>query len=877
MNDERRPSPDALLKEAVRDERGRLKILLGAAPGVGKTVEMLREGADLLAAGVDVVAGVIETHGRAHTEQLAAPFERLPPRTVEHEGHRLAEFDVDAMLARAPRVALVDELAHSNAPGSRHAKRWQDVEELRAAGIDVLTTLNIQHVESLNDVVASFTRIRMRETVPDSILDEAEIEIVDVPPDELIDRLKAGKIYVAEEANRALGNFFTRANLSALRELALRRAAQTVDRRMLDDLRASGARGNFAGAERFVVAVGDQPGGERLIRAAKRMADAFDAPWTALVLETPRSATLDASARGRIADALKLAASLGANVAVVPAADVVAGLAEFLEENRTTALVVGKVRRGWWFTLRHPSVVDKLVRELKDVSVHVIPLSAYAPADSRPARSVRRSINPAGLLWSVLLVGLTTVLARFAEPFTGPNSIDLMYILPVMFTAARFGLRSSLAAALMAALAYNFFFLPPLYELTIQDPQNVTTFLVLIAVGTVVGQLAGNLQRRAILGARTASENAAVAAFGQKLAGLSARAETAAAVAEEIAQAFGVSAIVVLRDSTGRAAVDAGSPAMVELDAIDEASADWAFTHNEDTGRGTGTLAASDWQFHPLATSLGIHALIGLAKPGPGSPIPPDRQLLFTTMKGQAALAYERIRLEKDTRELQALRQREDLRRTLLSSIAHDLRTPLTALVGAAQARQPQLDDVRANARRLAHFFDNLLEMTRLQEGGLEPALEPIDLTDAVAAALDDLKPELAGRTVAVDVPADLPLVSADGRMLHQCLLNLLANAARFTRAGGQIRIEAEAREGGVRLEVVDDGVGLPPGDPAQLFDRFRKVEVGDRSGGTGLGLAIVKGFADAMGIAVGARRVEPAGAAFSLHLPASRLAPGGT
>lgn len=883
MNDERRPSPEALLKAARREGRGRLKILLGAAPGVGKTVEMLREGADLQARGLDVVAGVVETHGRADTEALLAPLERLPKRTIEHGAHRLEEFDIDALLARRPQVALIDELAHTNAPGSRHAKRWQDVEELRDAGIDVLSTLNIQHVESLNDVVASFTHVRVRETVPDQLFDEAEVEIVDLPPDELIERLKAGKVYIPEEAGRALSNFFSRSNLSALRELALRRAARTVDRQMLDDLRASGSRGIYAGSERIVVAIGDQPGGEQLIRAAKRLADGLDASWSALVIETPRSARLDPAARARLSEALRLAATLGAAVSVVPATDVAGGISDFLVETRATALVIGKTQRGWWFALRHPSVVDQLVRGLTGVSVHVIP----SPIESaRPARGTsplvavkgRGSIKHA--LAALALVAVTTALARLVEPLVGPNAIDLLYLVPVVIVAGWFGLGPAMVAVVASALAYNFFFLPPLYTLTIQDPLNLVTFFVFAGVGVTVGQLAGTLQRRALLGARSAIENAAIAAFGQRLAAVSGATETATVVCDEIARLLKLDVQFLARGTDGAVAVSATSRDLPSLGAIDMASADWAFERNEPAGHGTGTLTASDWQFHPLATATGVLGVLAIAAVDAGDPLPADRALLFATLKGQASLAYERIRLEADTRELDALRQRDELRTTLLSSLAHDLRTPLTSVIGAARevarASGPSeaLNALTQQSRRLGRFFDNLLEMTRLQEGATKARIEPTDLTDAVAAAIHDLTPEIGERRIDLDVPATLPLVCADPTMLHHILLNLLGNAAKFAPADGRLSIAARCRDGTVELDVSDDGPGLPPGDPARLFDRFTRFAGSDRSGGSGLGLAIVKGFADAMGLTVTAAPVHPTGASFRLTWPADRLHP---
>ena len=873
----KRPSPEALLKQARKEARGRLKIFLGAAPGVGKTFEMLREGADLLALGKDVVVGIVETHGRADTEKLVTPFEVLPRTVIEHGAHKLTELDLDAMLARKPKIALVDEFAHTNAPGSRHPKRWQDIEELRDAGIDVLTTLNIQHVESLNDVVAGFTRVRVRETVPDAILDDAEIEVVDLPPDELIERLKAGQVYIPHEATRALGHFFSKSNLSALRELALRRAAQAVDLQMLDHVRIAGDAGNWAAGERIVVAIGDQPGGEALIRATKRLADAMRATWTAVTVETPRSAKLGGEASGRIAGALKLASELGATLATIPAATVIEGLRAHIIEARATAVVIGKSRRSWWFEFRHGSVVDQLVRGLEGVAVYVMPTSITTKTGDDDTRT-SRPFNVSGTGVGLLLVTLTSAASAAVASVIGINSVDLLYLIPVIATATLYGLRPALIASIAAALAYNFFFLPPVYNFTISDPQNAITFMILAGVAVFASQLTGRLKREATIGARTATENAAIAAFGQRLAVVSDETGTAATVCGEIAALLDVSTILLARKDRGVIAI-ASQPPDPLLGPLDIAAADWAFEHSETTGRGTGTLTASDWQFHPLETSLGVLAVLAIGCNERGEPIPPDKRILFTTLLGQTALAHERIKLESQARDIGALKQRDDLRATLLSSIGHDLKTPLTAVVAAADTLSAEHGEsdtthtLKAEARRLHRVFDDLVEMTRIEADALVVRRDVLDLTDAVVAAGQDLKAELIGHKLVLDVPSTLPLVEADPRMLHHVLINLIGNAAKFAPAGTSITVEGRRSPDGLALAVLDNGPGLPSGNEATLFNRFTRVEGDDMTGGTGLGLAIVKGFADAMGLLVTAsNRIEGKGSRFEIFWPASLL-----
>ena len=873
-----RPDPQALLKAAKREARGRLKIFLGASPGVGKTYEMLREGADLLRQGKDVVAGVVETHGRVETQNLTTPFEILARKPIEHGKHKLTEFDIDAMLARHPQVALIDEFAHTNAPGSRHPKRWQDVEELRDAGIDVLTTLNIQHIESLNDVVAGFTKVRVRETVPDALLDDADIEVVDLPPDELIERLKDGKVYVPEEASRALSNFFSKANLSALRELALRRAAQTVDRQMLDHVRLTGEPGIWAAGERIVVAIGDQPGGEFLVRAAKRLADMMHAPWTALTVETPRSLRLSERAQEQIASALKLAGNMGATLTTVSAPNVIDGLRAHITESRATAIVIGKSRRSWWFELRHGSIVDQLVRGNEGIALHVMPLPLPSGDDDRTQAP---SLDKRGIAIGLAMVGATTGAGILLSPILGINAIDLLYLVPVLATATLFGLRASLIVSLAGALAYNFFFLPPIHTFTIADPQNIITFGVLAGVGIVAAQLAGRLRREANIGARSSTENAALAAFGQRLAAISDESGTAAVTCSEIASTLNVNTVLLLKKE-GKPVIVGAVPEGPSLGPIDLTAADWAFERNELAGRDTATLTASDWQFHPVATSMGVLAVLGIGQGGRGDPLPAEKRVLFATMLGQAALAHERLKLESEAREIAVLKQRDELRATLISSLGHDLKTPLTSVLAAADALAHEnagskaAATLKVEAQRLARLFDDLVEMTRIEAGALAVRLEATDLTDAVSGAVHDLKAALVGHKIILDVPVALPLVESDPRMLHHMLINLLDNAAKFAPLHTEITLSARREPDRVLLAVLDQGPGLPDDGTDDLFGQFARGEGNDSKGGTGLGLAIVKGFGEAMGLRVRAlnRNDEP-GSRFEIEWPVSMIRTG--
>ena len=866
-----RPSPDALLRAARREARGRLKIFLGAAPGVGKTFEMLQEGAERLRGGVDVVVGIVETHGRAETEALVAPLEVLPRRRLDYRGHPLEEMDLDALLARAPQLALVDEFAHSNVEGSRHPKRWQDVEELLAAGIDVYTTLNIQHVESLNDVVASFTRVRVRETVPDSVFEGAEVEVVDLPPDELIERLREGKVYVPAEASRALDRFFSKANLSALREMALRRAAESVDRAMLEHLDAHAMPGAFAAGERVLVAVSELPGADGLVRVGKRLADALRAPWQAVFIETPRAQKLDDDAKRRVAETLRLAASLGATIATLPAASVAEGLRAHVEGMRATQLVLGKSVRSWWFELRHGSVVDMMLRGSEGLAVHVIPAAAPATSPGRAASPERADWgSPAKWLAILALTVLTVALGRLAEPLIGSGGVDLFFLAPVVVVSGRFGLRPGILAGLAGGLAYNFFFLPPLYTFSITDPQSVLTVFVLIGVAILVANLAGRLRTRASLGSRSAQENAAVAAFGQALARVSDWEGTSRTVCEEMSRLLDC-AVIVLNEREGRLTRVAGCPEdSAGLGPVEQAAAEWAWQRGEVAGVGSGTLVASEWQFHPLRTSLGVLALVGLASADGRDPIGADRAVLLSTLLGQAALAHERLKLEDQVREVAKLRERDRLHGALLSSIGHDLRTPLTsvaAAVDAIAAETPGASSIpaaRAGVERLRRFLDNLVDMVRIDSGAVAPQPEPVDLTDAVASAVHDLKELLRERPIALKVPVNLPLVLADPALLHHVLINLIGNAATHGGAG-PITVAGRRTPQTVELAIRDTGPGLIPGEEMRVFETFARAGGSDRTGGSGLGLAIARGFSEAMEVALTAGNHPDGGAEFTL------------
>ena len=853
--------------------RGRLKIFLGAAPGVGKTYEMLLEGRERLEAGEDVVAGVVNPHGRGETQKLLDGFERVAPRETA-KGAGAPEMDLDAVLARRPSLVLVDDLGHTNAEGARHPRRWQDVTELTGAGIDVYATLNIQHVESLNDVAAGFTHVRVRDTVPDGFVEEAEIEVVDLPPDELLRRLEEGKVHVPDETSRALGHYFSKPSLSALREMLLRHAAQAVDRRMLDQLDRAALPGTFAGGERVLVAVNELPGADMLVRAAKRLADALHAPWTAIYIETPRSHTFDETQKRWVAEYLRLAATLGATISTVPAVTVTEGLTAQIERTRATQLVIGKSRRSWWFELRHGSVVDKMMRVSEGLAVHVLPSTRTAtPAPREGTRPPRPSQwgNATDYAAIVGLIALTTAAAGLAKPAIGGNAIDLVYLLPVIAASAMFGLRPGLVAALAAAVTYNFFFLVPLHTLTVADPQAAIALVVLVAIAAFTSRLTGRLKSRASLGVRSAQENAAVAGFAQTLARVSDRDATARAVCEEVARILDVD-VMLLGEGKGDAPLAplASCPTGLSLGPVDEAAAEWAWTKGEAAGAGTQTMTAADWQFLPLKTSLGTLAVMGLAREDGRDPVPADRAVLLSTLVGQAALAHERLHLEREMRDVSILKTKDRMRMSLLGAIGRGLSAPLETMTGAlriAARADPDLKPVAGALRegeRLQRFLGNLVDMVGIESGARRVAPEPINLADAISGAAHDIHDRLRNARIDMRIPPRLPAVRTDAGFLNHMLVTLLANAARD--GDSTITVEARRLPDAIELDVIDDGPGIAPGGEARLFEIGAAIASDD--GGHALALAILKGLGDTLGIEVSAANHAGGGRVLRLAFP---------
>ena len=887
---DQRPSPEALLEAAAQEGRGKLKIFLGAAPGVGKTYEMLLAAQARKREGADVVVGLVETHGRSETEALVAGLEVIPRQRIAYKGHLLQEMDLDAILRRRPRLVLVDELAHSNAPGSRHPKRYLDVEELLGAGIDVFTTLNIQHVESLNDVVAQITRIRVRETVPDSILDRADdIEVIDLSPADLIQRLHEGKVYVPHQAERAVRHYFKPGNLTALRELALRRTAQRVDEQMLSYMRQHAIRGPWAAGERVLVCVSEDPACAALVRYAKRLADRLHAPWTALHVETARYHRLPEPERDRIADCLRLAETLGAQALTIPGGRIADDVVSYAEANNISHIVLGKSERARWFEMLHGSVVHDLVRRAGGISVHVIAGEASGEDALAPRGIATRSapegfdlvpyLATAGVIAAALGVGL------MLKQFLSVQNISLVFLTGILVSAIRFGLLPSLFACLVSVLAYNFFFLPPLYTFTIADPENVVALFFFLIVAVIASNLAGRTRDQVLTARGRARTTEELFAFSRKLAGIGTLDDLLWATVYQIAAMLKVRVVLLLPAESG-IAVRAGYPPEDELDEADLAAAQWTWEHNRAAGRGADTLPGAKRLFLPLRTGRAPVGVLGIDRDEAGPLLTPDGRRLLDALADQAAVAIERIILAEDIDRARVTAETERLRAALLTSVSHDLRTPLASIIGSLTslrsygrryddaAREGLMATIQAEAERLNRFIGNLLDMTRLESGAIELKPEPVDLGEIIGTALQRAGRLLAEHRVEVEVAPDLPPLSLDYLLLEQALFNLLDNAAKYAPPGSLIRVAAR-REGALAaLSVSDEGPGVPAGDLEHIFDKFYRVHRQDRQrAGTGLGLAVCRGFVAAMGASItAANRGDRSGAVFTIRIPAAGI-----
>jgi two-component system, OmpR family, sensor histidine kinase KdpD len=885
---EKRPSPDALLEAARRehDQAGRLKIFVGAAPGVGKTYEMLESAHAKLKAGIDVVVGVVETHGRAETEALLEGLEVLPRKRLEYKDQVLGEMDLDALIARRPQIALVDELAHTNVPGSRHPKRYLDVEELLSHGIDVYTAVNIQHIESLNDVVAQITHVRVRETVPDSVFDRADaIELIDLTPDDLIQRLREGKVYVPKQAERALEHYFSPGNLTALRELALRRTAERVDEQLLTHMQANAIAGPWAAGERILVCISEDPRAAGLVRYTRRLADRLHAPWTAISIETRRSLQLTDEQRDRLADTLRLAEALGGEALTIPGVGrrIADDIINFAQANNVTQIIIGKATRSWWFEIMRGSVVHDLVRRAGNISVNVIAGDELptGPAAKAAVQTRPEPFDPKPYLMALVIVAIGLAAAEVIQRPFGIENVDLVFLTAVVSVAVRYGLWPSLLASVAASLCYNFFFLPPVYTFTITDPTNVAAFFFFMLIALLVSNVGSRVRTQAVSAIGRVRTTESLYAFSRKLAGTATLDDVLWATAYQTALMLKVRVVLLLPEE-GVLTVKAGYPPEDQLDKADLAAANWAWGNDRTAGRGSDTLPGAKRLFLPMRTGRGPIGVIGIDDDKAGPLLTPDQRRLLDALVDQGALAIERVQLVEDMDRVKRTVESDRLRAALLTSISHDLKTPLSSVLGAASTlrdlssglsdaeKHDLLATVIEESERLNRFIANLLDMTKLESGAVMPNAMRQDIGEIVGSALRRAGNMLAGHKVSLDLAADLPMLELDAVLFEQVLFNLLDNAAKYAPAGTSISIRTLRDRDSVLLQVIDEGDGIPPAELESVFDKFYRAQKGDHvRPGTGLGLAISRGFVEAMhGTISATNRTDRSGAVLTVRLP---------
>ena len=861
---DKRPTPEAMLarvqRESAAKRRGRLKVFLGAAPGVGKTYAMLSAAKQAKTEGIDVVAGVVETHGRSETETMLAGLDVLPRKAVEYNKHTLTEFDIDAALARRPALVLVDELAHSNPPTSRHPKRYMDVEELLNSGIDVWTTMNIQHLESLSDVVSRITGIVVRERVPDTVLEQAdEIVVVDITPDDLIQRLKEGKVYLPDNARRAIDNFFKPGNLTALRELALRRTAEQVDDEMLSLLRENEIEGPWPTADRLLVLVGSDARSETVLRTASRMAKGMKASLVAIHLERPGSETTDQAELKRLDDILRLARRLGAETSRLSAQDLPAELLRYARRENITQIVMGRSGADWLARLRGRSLTDEVLRRAHDVAVLVVTEGASdrsAPLFRLPNLSSNFSVYAT----AIASVGGTVCLGMVLQSWFNLPNLSMLFLTAVLYCALSQGVTSAITAAFLSFFAYNFFFIPPIYSFTVAEPHELFALVIFLIVAVFTGGLAGRVREQSDAIRRRNASTQRLYEFSRKLSGASKFDDLLVTVTGTLAASVDGTAIVLLDDGKDLA-IKAAWPPEDQLGTADLAAARWASTHREVAGHQTSTLPSALFQFRPLVASRGVVGVVGLQPKSGMNQLPSEVDRVLAAMLEQTAIAIERAQLSEETMRAQAMVESERLRSALLSSISHDLRTPLASIVGSVTslrtlgqrmseaARSDLLATIEEEAARLSRFVSNLLDMTRLEAGALELKREWIDIGDVVREAAKAAGRSFPKRATVIDLPRDLPLVRGDPKLLVQVIFNLLDNADKYTERETATVISAFQTGSDVVIYVTDQGIGIPEADHERVFEKFYRVASGDgRAAGTGLGLSICRGVIVAMG-----------------------------
>lgn len=887
-----RPDPDLLLSrvesELARQRRGQLRIFFGYAAGVGKTYAMLLEAQRRKAAGVDVVVGYVEPHGRQETEALLAGLPTLPYRVVPYRDLQLREFDLDAALARRPQLVLVDELAHTNADGLRHAKRWQDVEELLAAGIDVYTTLNVQHIESLNDIVAQITGTQVRETLPDDVFDRAdEIELIDIAPEQLAERLQAGKVYLPAQAQRALQSFFQRSNLVALREISLRRSADRVNADVRTERATRGERMTWPTTEKLLVCVSPSPQSAKLIRTAKRMASALRAEWLAVHVDT--SPTLPAAAQFQLVNNLRLAEQLGAETVSLAGRSAAEEIVNYARDRNVTKIIAGKTDTPRWRAMLFGSFLDSLLRLSGEIDVYVI-RGQHTPDESLKATTVDAPVafDWRPFAWTSLIIGLSALISAgmFWVELAEAN-IAMTLLLGVVISAAGFGRWPGIYASVVSVLLFDFCFVPPQLTFVVSDAQYLITFAVMLGISLAISTLTARIRGQVIAARRQQRRAETLYRLSKQLAAVSGSEFLTNLAAGQIAELFLGQVLVYLRDELGQLQLRVGYKTEFGQQPNSLGVAQWVLANEQTAGLGTPTLPQAHGMFIPL---IGTQAALGVLAIQPDDRellrLPEQRQML-EACAGQLALALERDAIALEASQVLLQAETERLRSSLLSSVSHDLRTPLASIAGASSTllaaktdgtQRDLLQSIYDESHRLSRLVDNLLEMTKIEADGLKLRKQWEVVEEIIGAALQRLDPSLAGRAITTDLPADLPMVEIDGLLIEQVLVNLLDNALKYTPPSSPLEIRARHDGRRLTLTLRDHGPGIPPGDERRVFEKFYRCsstsDNATQRRGSGLGLAICKAIVDTHGGEIRAENAPGGGALFTIALPAGTPPP---
>lgn len=885
--DFQRPNPDELLAKLLAEEkknaRGKLKIFLGYAAGVGKTFAMLEAAHQRLVQKMDVVVAYVETHHRAETDALLQGLKQIPVKKIEYHGTKLAEMDLDATLVRHPALALVDELAHTNAPGSRHPKRFLDVEELLEAGINVYTTLNIQHIESLKDVVQQITGTGIHETIPDRVLEGAEIELVDLPPDELIQRLKEGKVYVPDQAATAIQRFFRKGNLTALRELSLRRTAERVDLQMRDYMQTQEIRGPWPARERLLVCVSSHPLSERLVRTGKRLADDLGAGWSVMYVETPEHMKPSSSHAERVSKILRLAEELGAKVVSMTGHSVPEAVIDYAQQNNITRIFIGKPIRPRVVEIFRSSIADEIIRRSGSIDVNVI-TDESGPLKSSFFENLRPHRKWLHYLGSILLVAIATGIGFPVSDYIHPTNLVMLYLVVVVVSAILWGRGPSMLASALSVLAFDFFFVEPRLSFSVADTQFLITFIGFLIVGLIISNLTGTVREQVEVIQRRERQTSALYGLSKQLAESMDLESVLKTIIEQLSLTFSREAVLLLPEK-GILAVRAKTSQLI-LDGNEIAIATWAFEHRQMAGRGTETLPAGKIRYQPLQTAQGMVGVLGVKPPENEKFLSPEQRQLLESYGNLAALVVERAQMEEDAKELRLARATEELQTALLNSISHDLRTPLSSINGAFSglleaetAKKGTLHLDRKNrlelletgveeSSRLNRLVSNLLDMSRLEAGSIKLNIQPSDLHEVIGSALSRLETILEHREVNLEIGPELPLIPMDASLIEQVFVNLLDNALKFSKPNSPIEIRANFTGEDASISVSEMGKGIPAEDLERIFDKFYKVRRKETISGTGLGLSICKGFIEAHGGRIWAQNHPKGGAILTFTLP---------